>query len=272
MTKRMIDTELWNNSDIIENFTAEDRYFWLYLLTNPHNSICGVMKYSPALIARDMGYHKDCVQNLVYRFETVHKAIVVDKNTNELVIVNWGKFNWNKSKDILATVSSNAKKIFSDTIRAIVMDKVNAYSWSSEGNRGGTGCPQGGNRVSTGGGQDTITNTSTNTNKPMVGNRRNNNIYTRARAKDSSLWITCNLSLVEELVKDNPEREELFDKMLEVILGADVEWKKKAIEKMTNEIFCKLFSRLWTRRQGLGGEEIKDEEAYIWGTLGKVKG
>ena len=72
MAKRMIDTELWNNEEIIEKFTAEDRYFWLYVLTNPHNSICGVMKASPILIARDMGYSKECVQNLLYRFENVH--------------------------------------------------------------------------------------------------------------------------------------------------------------------------------------------------------
>jgi hypothetical protein len=27
MAKRLIDTELWNNEEIIENFTAEDKYF-----------------------------------------------------------------------------------------------------------------------------------------------------------------------------------------------------------------------------------------------------
>ena len=124
MSKRMVDTELWNNEDIIEHFTAEDRYFWLYLLTNPHNSICGVMRSSPALIARDMGYSKECVQNLIYRFENIHKAIFVDKETSELVILNWGKFNWTKSPKLVATIKKERNKIRSEAIRSIIDEKV----------------------------------------------------------------------------------------------------------------------------------------------------
>lgn len=124
MPKRMVDTELWNNEDIIETFTAEDRYFWLYLLTNPHNSICGVMKASSVLIARDMGYSKECIQNLLYRFENVHKAIYLDKETKELVVLNWWKFNWTKSKDLLKTITKNIEKVQSQSIKNLLFDKI----------------------------------------------------------------------------------------------------------------------------------------------------
>ena len=151
MAKRLIDTELWNNEDIIEYFTAEDKYFWLYLLTNPHNNICGVMKASPVLIARDMGYSKECVQNLMYRFENVHKAIFVDHETHELLILNWGKFNWNKSPDILRTVEKNLASINSEMIKTILDRKI-AKIWEFEHpvNTLSTPCQQG-----------TITNTNT---------------------------------------------------------------------------------------------------------------
>lgn len=144
MAKRLIDTELWNNEDIIEYFTAEDKYFWLYLLTNPHNNICGVMKASPALIARDMGYSKECIQNLMYRFENVHKAIFVDKETHELLILNWGKFNWNKSPDILRTVEKNLASINSEMIKTIIDRKI-AEIWEFEHpvNTLSTPCQQG---------------------------------------------------------------------------------------------------------------------------------
>lgn len=153
MAKRLIDTELWNNEDIIEYFTAEDKYFWLYLLTNPHNNICGVMKASPVLIARDMGYSKECVQNLMYRFENVHKVIYVDKETNELLILNWGKFNWNKSQDVLKTVEKNISTIASTNIVDILYQKIEEI-WENEhsGNTLSTPCQQG-----------TITITNTNT-------------------------------------------------------------------------------------------------------------
>ena len=57
----MIDTELWNDTKIVEDFTAEDTYFWCYLLTSPHGNICGVVKCSPVIIAREMKYSTDCI-------------------------------------------------------------------------------------------------------------------------------------------------------------------------------------------------------------------
>lgn len=120
MPKRMVDTELWNNEDIVENFTAEDRYFWLYLLTNPHNDICGVLKYSPTIIARDMGYHKDCIVNLIYRFENVHKLIYVDNDNKEIFILNWYKFNWTKSPKIISLIDKELKNIKSNTIKQMI--------------------------------------------------------------------------------------------------------------------------------------------------------
>lgn len=124
MAKRLIDTELWNNEDIIENFTAEDKYFWLYLLTSPHNTVCGVFKNKPALIARDMGLHKDTIINLLYRFQTVHHLIYADKETDEIIILNWGKFNWTKSEDFMKTVSKQAETIQSSYIKCLLQDKI----------------------------------------------------------------------------------------------------------------------------------------------------
>lgn len=124
MAKRLIDTELWNNEDIVEHFTAEDKYFWLYLLTSPHNNICGVFRNSPALMARDMGLHKETIVNLLYRFETIHKLISADKDTNEVLILNWYKFNWNKSPKLRILIDSELAKIASESIVKLVADRI----------------------------------------------------------------------------------------------------------------------------------------------------
>ena len=125
MPKRMIDTDLWNDDDIIADFTAEDKYFWLYLLTNPHNNICGVSKYSPALIARDMGLHKDTMVNLIYRFEKVHNRLYVDRETNEILILNWSKYNWTKSEDFLKTIEKKLTEVKSIAIKNLLIEKIN---------------------------------------------------------------------------------------------------------------------------------------------------
>ena len=121
----MIDTDLWNDEDIISDFTAEDKYFWLYLLTSPHNNICGVSKYSPALIARDMGLHKDTIINLLYRFEKIYNRLCVDTGTNEVLILNWSKYNWTKSEDFLKTIEKQLKDIRSTKIKNILIEKIN---------------------------------------------------------------------------------------------------------------------------------------------------
>lgn len=152
MAKRLIDTELWNNEDIIENFTAEDKYFWLYLLTSPHNTVCGVFKNKPALIARDMGLHKDTITNLLYRFQTVHHLIYADKETDEIIILNWSKYNWTKSADFMKTVIKQAETIQSSYIKCLLQDKINEKMVDSP------------KTVLTPSKDGTITNTTTNPN------------------------------------------------------------------------------------------------------------
>lgn len=124
MPKRMIDTELWNNEQIVEEFTCDDKYFWLYLLTSPHGNICGVIKYSPIIMGRDMGLHKDTIENLIYRFENNYKLIAVDKNTKELIILNWYKWNWSTSNKLIQSIINCKETIKSEYIRELVQERI----------------------------------------------------------------------------------------------------------------------------------------------------
>jgi hypothetical protein len=128
----MVDTDLWNNEDIIANFTAEDKYFWLYLLTNPHNKMCGVLKNSPSLIARDMGLHKDTIVNLIYRFERNHELIYCDKDTNEIFILNWYKYNWTKSPKIVEIIKKEQNEVKSLYICNLINDRISVVLGEKE--------------------------------------------------------------------------------------------------------------------------------------------
>ncbi len=169
MPKRLIDTELWNNEQIVEEFTCDDKYFWLYLLTSPHGSICGVMRYSPAIIGRDMGLHKDTIENLVYRFENNYKLIVVDKETKELLILNWYKWNWSTSGKLLQSVLNSKETIKSVFIQELVQERIDFVTGKTD-------------RVSIPYAYPTISNTITNTNNIENSiceenyNKRNENI------------------------------------------------------------------------------------------------
>lgn len=97
MAKRMIDTEMWNDPKFSDDFTPEDKYFWLFLLTTRYGNLSGVFEISINQIANDLGYNKSSVENLIYRFEEVHKMIKYNTETKEMFIFNWYKYNWTKS-------------------------------------------------------------------------------------------------------------------------------------------------------------------------------
>lgn len=127
MAKRAIDTCLWNNDDIVANFTSEDRYFWVYLLTSPHGNLCGVLKTSSKVIAREMGLHEDTIDNLLNRFENTHRAIFVDKETKEILVLNWYKFNWSKSETVKKGLLGQLESIKSANIKNLVSDRIKLF-------------------------------------------------------------------------------------------------------------------------------------------------
>lgn len=86
--KRVIDTSFWTDGKV-EEFTPEDKYFMLYLLTNPQTTQLGIYEISVKRTAYEMGYSVDAVRALIERFEKVHSIVFFSKETNEIAIKNF---------------------------------------------------------------------------------------------------------------------------------------------------------------------------------------
>ena len=91
---RSIQTSFWSDSKIVDDFSPEDRYFYLYLLTNEKSNQLGCYEISKNQMCRDTGYNRDTVDKLVDRFEKNHHVIIYDNDTKEIFIKNWHKYNW----------------------------------------------------------------------------------------------------------------------------------------------------------------------------------
>ena len=89
----------WTDSKVVDDFTPEDRYFYLYLMTNPHTNLSGCYELSLKQASDETGYTKEVIRNLLDRFENIHNVIRYSYTTKEVLILNWHKFNWTKSKD-----------------------------------------------------------------------------------------------------------------------------------------------------------------------------
>ena len=117
---RNVSIGFWTDSKVYDEFTPEDKYFLLYLLTNPHTNICGCYEISTKQMARETGYNEDTIDRLLKRMETVHNVIRYDRTTKEVLIINWSKYNWNSSEKLSNAVSKYAAQIKSEPFKTLV--------------------------------------------------------------------------------------------------------------------------------------------------------
>ena len=101
---RNIHMTFWNDTKVMDDFTPEDKYFYLYLLTNPNTNLSGCYEISIKQISNEIGYTKETVENLIKRFSEMHKVIVYNKENKEILLLNWYKYNWTKSTKFVAAL------------------------------------------------------------------------------------------------------------------------------------------------------------------------
>ncbi len=89
----------WTDTKVADDFTPEDRFFYLYLFTNPHTNLAGCYEISIRQMANETGYSNETIERLISRFTTIHKVIEYAAETKEMLLFNWHKYNWTKSED-----------------------------------------------------------------------------------------------------------------------------------------------------------------------------
>lgn len=117
---RNVHITFWTDSKVVDDFTPEDRYFYIYLLTNPHTNLCGCYEISLKQMSDELGYNKESIIKLIDRFNKIHKMIDYDNNTKELIVYNWHKYNWTKSPKFEKALEKEIQKVKSPKFRAIL--------------------------------------------------------------------------------------------------------------------------------------------------------
>ena len=90
---RMIHTSFWEDPDVIDKYSPEDRYFYLYLLTNPHTHACGIYTLPLRVASFETGYSVDTIKTLLERFESKYGTIVYNFDTQEIAVLRFLKYN-----------------------------------------------------------------------------------------------------------------------------------------------------------------------------------
>ena len=94
---RNVQMTFWTDSKVVDDFTPEDRYFYLYLITNPHTNLAGCYEVSTRQMANETGYSKETTERLIARFISVHGVIKYSSDTKEVLLLNWHRYSWTKS-------------------------------------------------------------------------------------------------------------------------------------------------------------------------------
>ena len=118
---RNIHLSFWQDTKVTDDFTPEDRYFYLYLLTNPHTNLCGCYEISIKQMANEMGYDMKKVGKLINRFSFEHNLIRYSQTERELLIFHWPKYNWTSSEKFRKPLLQEIQSIKTDNFRECLL-------------------------------------------------------------------------------------------------------------------------------------------------------
>lgn len=106
---RKVFTAFWDDL-FVEKLSPEDRYFYLFLLTNPLCTECGIYEISPSKICSYTGYNREAVMTILKRFEDSGK-LMYNVETFELAIINKMRYLDRLGKPVLDCLRAELKKV-----------------------------------------------------------------------------------------------------------------------------------------------------------------
>lgn len=106
---RQIHIDFWQDGFVLD-LTPEEKYFFLFLMTNSKTSQCGIYELPKRVVEIETGYNRDTVDKLLNRFVEYGKILYCDE-TKEIMIKNWMKYNGIKSPKVIACIKKELLEV-----------------------------------------------------------------------------------------------------------------------------------------------------------------
>jgi len=118
---RYIYTRIWQDPQMLK-YSKDMKLFFIYLLTNPHTTQCGVYELPLELASVETKFTIEELQKLIEKLEKDDK-VKYSPQTGEIAVKNWGKYNINDNPNIRKCVASELKDVKNkDLIKYIALE------------------------------------------------------------------------------------------------------------------------------------------------------
>ncbi|MBK5242514.1 chromosomal replication initiator DnaA [Clostridium sp.] len=122
---RQLYTEFWSDGFVMD-LTPEEKFFYLYLMTNSKTSQCGIYELPKQIIVTETGYNRETIDKLLARFCEYNKMIYCDE-TKEIMIINWIKFNEPNNVNAIKCVNKELSKVKNTKFIELLYQKCVLY-------------------------------------------------------------------------------------------------------------------------------------------------
>lgn len=129
---RAVQTTFWDDAKVVEDFSSDDKYLFLYLLTNQKTNQIGCYELLITQICRDTGLSKQKVLKILQKLEENLKVIVYDYETKEVFLKNWYKYNWLSSIKTKKCIEKEFETIKSVKIKDLISPLYTPYMLQGE--------------------------------------------------------------------------------------------------------------------------------------------
>ena len=93
MVKRIVETSFWTDMQVIDQYSVEDKFFYLYLLTNDKSTQVGIYPLPKKVMSFETGFTTDVIQVLIERFSKQYKKILYSEETQEITLLESLQFS-----------------------------------------------------------------------------------------------------------------------------------------------------------------------------------
>jgi hypothetical protein len=106
---KQIQEKFWQNEFVL-GLQPEERYFYMYLITNTMTTLCGIYKFSLKLAELETGLSSEVIEKHLRTFESYGK-LIISKTTKEIMIVNWFKHNFKSNKKTIVSINKELREV-----------------------------------------------------------------------------------------------------------------------------------------------------------------